>query len=250
MTPFIIFAHARSGSNNLAACLNTDPTIRVAEEPFHEKYSVWHPTERNYHSFIVDVPTLTQSLDELFSRYNGMKILDYQLSEELYAHLLGIHDYKVIFLRRRNLLQTVVSGLIAEQTGVWRVTDLTTDNEAKYNELTPLSVQEVDERLRYLKELHRLYRGLAAQRPPELTTFVDYEDLYTKDVSNNIAVLSSIFSFVGASAPVPEKVGPYINPSRAKISQQTSYKKLPNFEELDRLFGCEETGWLAEKSSR
>jgi hypothetical protein len=43
---FILFAHARSGGSNLLKALQLHPLLRIAEEPFHEKYHVWHPDDR------------------------------------------------------------------------------------------------------------------------------------------------------------------------------------------------------------
>ena len=65
---------------------------------------------------IQDVPSLGAQLAEIFTAYNGIKMLEYQLPEPLYVHLLQRPDCQVILLRRKNLLQAVVSGLIAEQT--------------------------------------------------------------------------------------------------------------------------------------
>ena len=46
-------------------------------------------------------------------------MLDDQLPADLAAHLLRRDDCKVLFLWRRNLLQTVVSVLLAEQTRLY-----------------------------------------------------------------------------------------------------------------------------------
>jgi hypothetical protein len=244
MTPFIIFAHARSGSNNLAACLHMHPDVRVAEEPFHPEYSVWNPGEPNYNQFIVDIATLRQGLEQLFARFNGIKILDYQLSEELYTYLLGLPQYKLIFLRRKNLLKAVVSGFIAEQTAVWRASDLKSHGEKKYGELKPLPISEVRDRLRYLAELQDLYRGVAARRPDGLTLYVDYEHLYSSDVGRNVEALSAVCAFLGLSALGLNQVDQFINPARAKISARVNYESLPNYREINDLYGSDRTGWL------
>src|SRR5215475_6736080 len=118
---FILFAHARSGSSNLLEALQLHSLLLIAEEPFHEKYHVWHPDERKYVDLITDIPSLEAQLAMLFAKYNGIKVLDYQLPRELYTHLLLRSEFRVIFLRRRNLLQAVISRCIAEQTGVWKM---------------------------------------------------------------------------------------------------------------------------------
>jgi hypothetical protein len=56
----------------------------------------------------------------------------YQLDSKLLARLLLRQDLYIAFLRRRNLLEAVVSNLIAEQTRLSSVWDRDRDLEAYY----------------------------------------------------------------------------------------------------------------------
>lgn len=53
-------------------------------DPFWHSYGTYHPDEKNYVDHIDDIPSLERVLEELFTRYNGMKILDCDLPEEMY----------------------------------------------------------------------------------------------------------------------------------------------------------------------
>jgi len=99
----ILFAHPRSGSSSLYQILQLHPELNILEEPFNERFMEWNPNNKNYLSLISDIPSLNAQLLEIFSAYNGVKVLDYQLPDELAAHLLQRLDCKIIFLRRRNL---------------------------------------------------------------------------------------------------------------------------------------------------
>ena len=131
----VMFAHPRSGSTSLLDILNVHPELNLVEEPFHESFSIWHPDEKNYAALIEDRTTLDAQLSDIFSKYNGMKVLDYQLSYELYAYLLLKPWLKVIVLRRKNVLQAAVSVFIAKQTGIWNIRDLDPESGNSYYKL-------------------------------------------------------------------------------------------------------------------
>src|SRR5262245_17652147 len=117
----ILFAHPRSGSSSLYQILQLHPQLDILEEPFNEGFTRWNPTNKDYLSQIVDLPSLDTQLAEIFTSYNGLKMLDYQLPDDLLNPLLRREQYLILFLRRKNLLQAVVSVLIAEQTQLWKM---------------------------------------------------------------------------------------------------------------------------------
>lgn len=86
----------------------------------------WNPDNKNYRDLIHDISSLDKQLVEIFVDHNGIKALDYQLPDKLAVHLLQRRDCRILFLRRNDLLQSVVSVLIAKQTQVckrWEVTN-------------------------------------------------------------------------------------------------------------------------------
>ena len=102
MIRYVIFAHDRSGSSSLARALSVHPEINFTLDPFHPNYGEWYPDERTYRDSATDGPSLEAVLQEISLRYNGIKVLSYDLPEEIYRHLLLLPDVKVAFLRRRN----------------------------------------------------------------------------------------------------------------------------------------------------
>lgn len=115
----IFFAHPRSGSSSLYEILQSHPVLNIVEEPFNENFTRWDAANRNYLERVHDIPSLDAQVEEIFADHNGIKVLDDQLPADLAAHLLRCDDCKVLFLWRRNLLQTVVSVLLAEQTRLY-----------------------------------------------------------------------------------------------------------------------------------
>ena len=241
---FVLFAHARSGSTSLAKSLDSHPDLRVCIEPFHHKYASWNRGAPNYVELVIDRPSLECVLAEIFATYRGIKVLDYQLPEDLYSHMLLLPSHKVILLRRRNLLQATVSGLIAEQTGVWQVSDLNASRREAYDRLSPIPLEEISKRLKYQAELQHYYRAIVAKREPGDLFRLDYEDLYTADLDRNLSTLHTLFSFLRVGMPDSGTFEPLLDPERAKIGHLMPYRLVPNSQEIDRCLGTDETGWL------
>lgn len=84
----ILFAHPRSGSSSLFQILQLHPQLHLLEEPFNESFVEWNPTNKDYLSHIHDIPSLDAQLADIFATYNGLKMLDYQLSDDLITYIL------------------------------------------------------------------------------------------------------------------------------------------------------------------
>lgn len=113
----VVVAHPRSGSNTLVEVLRCHPSLSILNEPFNENFATWLPANPDYVARVTDVASLEQVVDGILAGYSGFKLHTYQLDMGLLAHLLSRRDLHVIFLRRRNPLEAVVSSFIAEQTG-------------------------------------------------------------------------------------------------------------------------------------
>jgi hypothetical protein len=244
---FVIFAQARSGSTALCRVLQLHPQLRIALEPFQHKYHTWNPEEPNYIDLISDIRSLEKQLALLFSKYDGFKVLDYQLPQELYAHMLLRSDIKVIALMRRNVLRQAVSGFIAEQTGVWQKRDLIVDLTTAYQGLEPIDLDALKATIDYRCELSRYYGDVLAQKPHQMCLPLCYEDIYTSDVARNRESVRSIFQFLGLCMPDDQELDKLIDPRVEKINSSVTYALLPNAKIIDEIFGSDETGWLFEK---
>lgn len=240
----VIFAHPRSGSSSLYRLLQLHPALNLAEEPFHESYRTWHPGEKNYIDHITDLVSLEGQLDEIFVKYNGIKILQYQLPLDLYSHLLLKPELRIIFLRRRNLLRAAVSGEIAQQTAVWKVWDLQKPLAQHYRRLTPISVRKLRDIIAYYAESMDEYAAIVDQRPAGSYIKLWYEDLYTADVTHNKSVLHKVFALLGLDMPVTAEIDRLLDPTITKLNSDKSYRFVPNSKEIEARLGNDKTGWL------
>lgn len=112
-----MFAHPRSGSNSLVEILRRHPSLSILNEPFNEGFPSWGTGKPNYLARVRDVESLEDLLREIFAEYRGMKMLSYQLGQELGSYILRRSAMRVVFLRRRNLLQAAVSNLYRAPDG-------------------------------------------------------------------------------------------------------------------------------------
>lgn len=246
MTKFVLFAHPRSGSSNLLRILQLHPGLRIAEEPFHPKYKIWNPSEPSYADLIKDLPSLQYHLAELFEKYNGIKVLDYQLPKSLYTHLLLWKEVKVIRLWRRNILRALVSGFIAEQTGIWKHWDAVGNKSSAYRQLDPIPLDALAQRLEYVKDLRDYYMNVLTEKPHGMCFDITYEDLYLDGSREKRQRLERLFNFLGIDLKAVDtvKLDYYFNPRKAKINDAGTYELLPNSREIDERFGSREHGYL------
>lgn len=243
----IIFAHPRSGSTSLYKILNTHPVLNLSCEPFHPGYCQWNPDEKNYLEITKDIPSLELVLNELFRKYNGMKVLSYQLPEEIYNHLLSIKDCKIIFLTRTNILKAIVSVLIAEQTGVWQKNDLNQKTNDKYHRMQPLKIDGIDgieNRIKEHKAHTEYWKRIFSQKPATSYSDITYEELFCEGIERSFITINSIFKFLGLEMPEYDKIARYINPGYEQINSYDTYKLVPNICEINSRFGNDENGFL------
>ena len=240
----ILFAHPRSGSSSLYQILQLHPDLNILEEPFNERFTEWSPINKNYRSLIFNVPSLDAQLAEIFISYNGVKVLDYQLPDELAVHLLRRTDCKIIFLRRRNLLQSVVSVLIAEQTHLWKRWEMTKPLEEYYRNLQPLDIAEIQARIRSLKDHLDFFEGVIDNRPKGKAIKLTYEELYFASSERRGQLMDEIWELLEITPLAQETYQNYFQPETAKINSAETYLFIPNAGEIQQVCGNDETGWL------
>ena len=242
----VFFAHPRSGSSSLYQMLQLHPELNILEEPFNENFTRWSPQHKNYRDLVHDIPSLDAQLMEIFAAYNGVKVLDYQLPDELAVHLLQHRDYKIIFLRRKNLLQSVVSVLIAEQTRLWKKWELTKPLEDYYRDLHALDVQEIRQRVAELKQHLEFFESVIDALPKDKTIKVVYEDFYFAPPAQRTAQIAAIWNFLRIKPLDSEQLQYYLKPEKVKINSTATYGFLPNASDIQQLCGNDVTGWLYE----
>jgi hypothetical protein len=240
----IFFAHPRSGSSSLYQILQLHPELNILEEPFNENFTRWNISNKNYRELIYDIPSLDVQVAEIFTNFNGIKVLDYQLPDELTIHMLKRLDCKIIFLRRRNLLQSVVSVLIAEQTHLWKKWEMTKPLEEYYQDLQPLDIQDVQQRVTDLKHRLDFFESFIDTRSKDEVIKLTYEDFFFSEASQQKLQIDAIWKLLKIAALELEYYQYYLQPEAVKINSATTYAFLPNATEIQEYCGNDVTGWL------
>jgi hypothetical protein len=216
------------------------------EEPFNENFTRWNTNNKDYRQLIHDVPSLEVQVGEIFTAYNGIKMLDYQLPDSLAVYLLQHPAYKVIFLRRKNLLQAIVSVLIAKQTTLWKRWEMVKPLEEYYQNLQPLKVQDVQRRVAALKEHLDFFESIIDARPKDAVVKLTYEDLYLSEIPQQYRQITAIWSLLKIPLLAIERYQYYLRPEEVKINSAATYSFLQNAREIDKFCGNDVTGWLFE----
>ena len=240
----IFFAHPRSGSTSLFQILQLHPALHLLEEPFNELFTEWSPDNPDYREQIHDSPSLDAQLDSIFASYNGLKVLDYQLPDELIVHLLHRPEVHVLFLHRRNLLQTVVSNLIAVQTQLWKKWEITRPLEEYYRSLRPLDIADVQRRVKNLQQHLEFCEAVIDNRPGTAGLKLVYEELYFASTEQRNQQIGAMWQWLGVAPLEAEQIQYYLDPEEVKINSTTTYAWLPNACEIEEYCGNAVTGWL------
>jgi LPS sulfotransferase NodH len=232
MSKFVIFAHARSGSTSLAKVLAESRDVKMCIEPFHPKFSQWSSDHKDYHQLVTDEETMNEALDEIFEKYTAIKVLDYQLPNELYYLLLDRKELKILFLKRKNLFEAALSTAIGHQTNEWHKKD----SVEMYKSLKPIEEKEISEWIEYVGELTQTYHDYVQKHRPGDFLELFYEELYSENIQHNIAVLQKICDFLDIALPPQAAIQMHMLPSRAKINYKNIYQQVPNYERLVKKF--------------
>lgn len=244
---FFLFAHPRSGSSNLFEALQLHPLLSIIEEPFNEGFQRWRPDERRYRELVTDEASLDEQLAYMFEHYNGIKVLDYQLPRELTVRMLRRPEVKVVFLRRRNLLRSVVSGAIAEHSGLWKKWEQNRPIEQLYAGLPPLDVDQIRDGIRYLAARLDDYESVIDDRPPDTVRKLVYEDLYFCPSAARRREFDSLVRFLGAEPFDDPRIEEFLAPETGRINSPATYNLIPNAAEIEASCGCDATGWLGDQ---
>lgn len=243
----VLLAWPRSGSSSLWEILRAHPDLELfPDEPFNESFIDWSPGNPDYLARIRDIESLDTVLAELFQTCRGIKVLSYQLDEELLRHLILRPDLRIIFISRRNLLQTAVSDRIAKQTKLWNRWDVSPGQplEHYYDSLEPL---DLDDLRRYIQELGphlRWIESVLNLRQASHTLRLHYEDLYLATAQAQHAQLAALWSFLELTPLSGPEAEYYLDPQTARLGGPATYGQLPYAADIDAFLGADETGWL------
>ena len=240
----VVVAHPRSGSTSLVEILDCHPELTLLDEPINEDFCSWLPANPDYRALVTDVTSFDRVVDGILEEYAGFKVHSYQLDPELLAHLLRRPDLYVVFLRRRNLLAAAVSGLIAEQTGLWAAWDRDRALEDYYTGLAPLPVEDVREKLRQIRENLAEVAAILGTRRDGRVLELCYEDLFLGEPSTRWRLVESLWSHLGVPPCQNPRVGRFLEDASFRMGQPATYGRLPNLAEIEAALGNDDTGHI------
>ena len=240
----IFIAHPRSGSSSLYQILQLHSQLNILEEPFNEGFADWSPDGKTYLEKLVDLPAFKRVLADIFSRYNGLKMLNYQLDDYMNKYLFEREDLLFIFLRRRNILQSVVSVMVADQTNLWKKWEMQKTMAEYYQNIGPLDIAEIQSDVQAIAhQLDEIEAQLDQRSPGTVLKFV-YEDLYFCSEEEQIKQIGAIWPFLNLTPLKDEWIQYYLSPEKMKINSAKTYQLIPNVHEIEQQCGNDKTGWL------
>jgi hypothetical protein len=213
-------------------------------EPFNENFPRWAPGNKDYREPVHDLGSLEAVLDEIFEEFNGLKLLSYQLPEEWVGRLIGRQDFRVLFVRRLNVLEAVVSVLIAEQTGLWHRWDMNRPHGTYYGDLRPLDIAEVRTRVHELAQHLRRLETVIEQRRDGRANKIVYEELFFAEPAKQSRAIEALWRFLELDPITSDRIDYFLRPERSKLNSSATYRLLPNADAIEEECGDDATGHL------
>jgi hypothetical protein len=239
---FLLFSLPRCGSTTLMHILACHPEISCLREPFNPDQC-----GRTYLDRVHDPRTLATTLGEIWAKHQGIKHVWHPsgwpfVNASFNLLMLDQPNVNVLFLNRRNELRRLISHEIAIQTRIWHRPHLVPDRELAA--LDPVSLRaKLDEaRASVSICLGRLLDNGA--RFEQLW----YEDFFDPDTppADRLARADRLLQFLGYG---PLTVGgaryravELLDPTRNRLNDETSYRRIPNIDEIDAICGNDAVG--------
>jgi len=245
----VVLAHARSGSNSLVEVLDRHPALSFINEPFNENFATWGADNPDYVARLRSGEAFDVIVDELFAQYTAMKELTSQLDDDCLDRLVRRPNVRVITLRRRNQLQTAVSQVIAEHTGLWKTWDATQPLDEHYRELPPLDLDLIANRMQWTAgDIARVDRAVGGVDPSRVFR-VAYEDVYLAPPSRQRSLLDELWSFLDLPACEDPEIDHFLSDA-VRQARPSTYGQAPNLAEIEARFGNDVTGHLEPWAAR
>lgn len=168
MNKFIIFSAPRTGSTMLSSSLNYHSKLKVMNEIFHEYYPsmvTWRihnlgPIYSNIHNFAIN----TQLLDTIFQKIDGFKIISVNEilrnnASNLYRFIdyVESHDIVAIILKRKDVINSLISLQLSETTKIYQNSDFQTHQE---NIRITVNLQDFERRIQKMEEFYKTVDAL------------------------------------------------------------------------------------------
>jgi hypothetical protein len=233
-------------------------------------YASFSPFNIDYRGRLTQGESFTTLIDEIFENFGGIKELSYQLEGDMLRQLVHRPNSRVITIRRRNLLQTAVSFMLAEKTGMWKRWDAEAPLEADrfgtpypgvgsesgnksapsepaprlsdhYRDLGPLEPDAVRDRITWAaEEIGRVEETVAGIDVLPLV----YEDLYLGTPESQQRQIAALWQFLDFPPVESPRVDFFLSDAVRQASR-TTYGRVPNITAIEAALGSDKTGHLS-----
>ncbi|MBU1683417.1 hypothetical protein KJ742_05730, partial [Patescibacteria group bacterium] len=160
---YMLFFHARTGSSTLKKILNTHPKICLYGEPFHNNRFINRENFKRQNKIPKHINTIDDldiALKELSYKYNGIKQGIHNTNNKFCDHLLLNRNIKIIFLQRTNLLQMVISSLIAQKIQKWGGETKEWRKMVEQQKCEPFDIDFIQKRIQGINKRIQKYKQL------------------------------------------------------------------------------------------
>ncbi len=224
MHKFMIFGNARSGTGTLFYLFG-DLGVNVVHEPFHP--DKWPDG--------LDIEIEAQ---KVYNCYDAAKHLysHLELNQNLVlTHWLLRHEFRIIYLKRRNKFLNAVSAALATATGMWGTE--TPEEREIYRHKVSADPLDPDLVRWIMNHTAKFEASLdVAMRGPSVFT-IYYEDLYGKGKNGTLQTVEELTAFVGLHSINNLKEVVYTRLSKTpKQTTKDVYALIPNGAELEQDF--------------
>jgi hypothetical protein len=231
--------------------LNLCPGVRCMKEPFNPLNfeGAWHACALAHNG-------LPRAVEAIHQTHTGIKHVcepdgwPFPGRPDLNGQLLCLEGQRVVFLRRRNVLQRVVSNEISGQTQVW--TPLGPAHRERVATFAYAPVREAVVAWHLDHELAQLqaWEAQLVSRGGSLLA-VEYEALYDPhDPARRRAVLAEILRFLEVRPPddpdIEARITGHLDPAAVRLNSEATYRRIPGIQAIADRYGSERTGWLFE----
>lgn len=246
---FLLFSQTRCGSTTLCRLLNCHSRISCLEEPFNP-----YNYGGQYSKRATDAVSLDDVLQDIWRTNKGIKHTWDRtgwpfLDPTLNTRLLLKPNQKIIYLRRRNLLQRLVSIHISHDSEIWGLFDERDRKRLSSHNFHPMNLTTAKSNLDCDLRMLSFYK-LALVNSRSLFMDLCYEDLYGPglEIRDRVEMLNRIISFLGedpmAKGDVRARVNALFNSRTMKLNSVQTYRRIPGIMALEEQCGSDETGWL------
>lgn len=252
----VIFAHHRSGSTALFQIIRKiNNELRMFSEPFNVKsFQEKDPELYDKRLKVSEDPLYCDEfLNHLENNYDLYKHLFNQTGFSQNQRMILRPNTRIVFLTRKNLLQTLVSLYLANENKIWcqPLTEepLSLRERIGSYRYDPIDIDELSARLIKYHQQIRSYKEILRENNREFYE-VYYEDLFAADVSleKKLAEIDQICRFLKIEKDVDQEgkkdIERFLDADLRKINCRETYLLIPNIMEVEEKLGNRETGFL------